>query len=201
MTEYYGSGLFCSRYCSYSRKHTEETKEKISNSRKKKINKQYKCIVCDKTFTANRFRKTCSDKCLNLYRTHKFNKTEYQLYRQQCSFRFNLNDYADFIDLTLLKQYGMYKILRKNESNNNNINGVSRDHMYSISDGYKNHIDPYFISHPVNCSIIKQLQNASKNAKSIITLDELKTRIKDFDKKYGKYENKIDYFNLESFRR
>ena len=33
MTEYYGSGRFCSQSCANSRKHSIDTKQKISNSR------------------------------------------------------------------------------------------------------------------------------------------------------------------------
>jgi hypothetical protein len=36
-------------------------------------------------------------------------------------------------------------------------------------------------------------ENVSKNKKSSLTLEELLIRIKDFEKKYGKYEEKNSY--------
>ena len=62
-----------------------------------------------------------------------------------------------------------------------NKSGVSRDHMFSISDGYKLKIDPAIISHPANCQIILQADNSKKNAKSSISLNQLMERIHNWD--------------------
>lgn len=78
MTEYYGSGKFCSRECANSRKHSQETKEKIRNSIKNHSSKAYhnlkiqeynknpnKCSICGKDIPYElRHRKTCSEECL-----------------------------------------------------------------------------------------------------------------------------------------
>lgn len=57
MTEYYGSGRFCSRSCANTRKHSNETKKKISNSCK--ISKKVKNVVK----TGQKFkRKSCKRK-------------------------------------------------------------------------------------------------------------------------------------------
>jgi hypothetical protein len=68
------------------------------------------------------------------------------------------------------------------------LSGVSRDHLYSILDGYTNKIDPKLLSHPANCRIMVHNGpngNNSKNSKSSITLEELKIRINIWTKKYG----------------
>ena len=99
-------------------------------------------------------------------------------------FRFSLKDYPDEFDFELIEKYGFYSPANKN----NNLNGVSRDHMYSVYEGYKNNISPKIISHPANCKLLKHTDNISKNKKCSITLDELLERIKEWEIKYGKYE-------------
>ena len=42
------------------------------------------------------------------------------------------------LELNLIKKYGWYKA----KNHGNNLNGISRDHMLSIADGFKNSIDP-----------------------------------------------------------
>jgi hypothetical protein len=55
---------FCSRSCSNVRKHSKETKEKISISLTKPLAlKNLVCEYCNHTFQSNRFRKTCSKSC------------------------------------------------------------------------------------------------------------------------------------------
>lgn len=85
MTEFYGSGRFCSRSCANSKKHSKETKDKISNSVKtsesflniiqdrintniNQYNKNPKiCPICGKIIPFElKQRKTCSDICRNL---------------------------------------------------------------------------------------------------------------------------------------
>jgi hypothetical protein len=47
------------------------------------------------------------------------------------------------------------------------------DHIYSISDGYKNNIDPLIISSYVNLRVIGSIENLKKGKKSEIIKDEL----------------------------
>ena len=72
--------------------------------------------------------------------------------------------------------------------------------MFSVDEGYKQNIDPYLISHPANCKLMKHEDNFKKKTECSITLDELKQRVNDWNKKYGVYENKIDYTKLEKFK-
>jgi hypothetical protein len=56
---------------------------------------------------------------------------------------------------------------------NNNLGGVSRDHMFSVREGFEMGIDTKIISHPANCRLMVHTENISKNKKSILTIEEL----------------------------
>jgi hypothetical protein len=106
---------------------------------------------------------------------------EYQKYRIDSNFKFNLKDYADEFDFSLVKKHGWYSPTNKN----NNLNGVSRDHMFSVREGFEKGIDPKIISHPANCRLMIHNDNISKNKKSVITIEELLERIEKFEEKYN----------------
>lgn len=177
-------------YCSHSchaaiattgRVVSKKTKLKIQ----KKLNFFYsnkieliKCKHCDMAINSSLRIKYCSDVCRKKFRQR--NLTSYQAYKQDCKFNFNLNSFPKEFNFELIKTYGWYKAKNKG----NNMNGVSRDHMYSIKDGFKNNIDPMLISHPANCKLILQRENAIKNTKSSITLLELKNKIQAWNLKY-----------------
>jgi hypothetical protein len=59
--------------------------------------------------------------------------------------------------------------------------GVSRDHMFSIKDGYRMHISPEILAHPANCQLLLHGDNMRKHVHSSITLDELLERIRMWD--------------------
>jgi hypothetical protein len=108
-------------------------------------------------------------------------------YRYQCRFNFSLSQFKDWFDYssTLIETYGWYSASNKH----NNLSGCSRDHMYSVSDGYANNVSPAIISHPANCEIKPHRLNQSKHSISSITLEELHTRIAKFDKQYANWRN------------
>lgn len=175
--------IFCSRSCfvtfnNRGRVRSDETRKKISDSlleiaskKVKKIKlKKEKIRFCSKCLNQRVIgKKTICDECKLKY---------YNYYRPVCEFVFNLNDYPDKFDLTLINKFGFYSPSNKN----NNLGGVSRDHMYSVSDGFKNKVSPDIIKHPANCMLIIHTDNQKKKTKSIITLEELKQRIKNWDK-------------------
>jgi hypothetical protein len=183
------SQVFCSSSCStiFNNKikgpRLEETKLKISNTLKSKvvklpkkpklsnINKEIICKNC-KSEKVLRVRKNICEKCLYDY---------YELYRPSCSFKFNVLDYIDEFDLDLVGKHGWYSPTNKR----NNLSGVSKDHIYSVKDGYVNNILPEIISHPANCRLMIHKDNSSKNSKSDITIDELLNRILVWNNKYG----------------
>ena len=106
----------------------------------------------------------------------KSNAKGIKKYRQLCEFKFTLNDYPNKFDFDLIKKYGWYSATNRGD----NINGISRDHLYSIKDGFVNNIKPEIISHPANCELILHRDNQKKKSKSKITLNELMNKIKEF---------------------
>jgi len=73
---------------------------------------------------------------------------------------------------------------RKRKTFAKNIDGVSRDHIISVSFGFNNGIDPNIIAHPANCRIVLQSQNKRKAESCLMTLDQLLTKISEWDNKY-----------------
>lgn len=175
---------FCSRSCANSRIWSEEDKLKKSLSAKKsnkvmlankkkrkpKEPKQHRCKYCE-TELFNLRRKVC-DLCRLEY---------YSAYRPTCRFTFSLSNYSEWFDFSELEKYGMYSPTNRG----NNLNGVSRDHLFSVSDGFKLKISPEIISHPANCRLIIHRQNNKKHSKSSITYSELLKEIEKFEKLYG----------------
>jgi hypothetical protein len=192
----YGSGRFCGIICARgfaTKNKRNEINKKVSskmsgrklttehiknielgnnfNRTKKTIKKCINCnieIICriaDK-------RKFCSAGCWTNYTER--NKEPFLLYRQQCNFDFKFENYIDKFDLTLVEQYGWYSPSNKG----NNLNGVSKDHMFSVRQGFELGISPEIIKHPANCKIMLHRQNQSKREKSSITMEELLERIK-----------------------
>ena len=183
-TTHYKPGIFCSQSCSTSfsnrkkGKRSEKTKNKISQSLRKTISLKY-CLTCNEPYLTKRYiRKYCSNKCarysIKVYKIYDDAKLQYT---SDCQFKFNLGKYPNEFDFNLIEKFGWY-----NPVNNNN--GVSRDHMISIKYGYENNIDPRIISHPANCKIMKQNNNASKGSDCSISLDELLNRIEEWNIKY-----------------
>lgn len=164
--------------------------KKISRANKKisRTNKKIRlipCKYCGKIFSPRKIKNIfCSPKCSALYRS---NTDDYKKYRYQCSFKFGLNEYPGYFDLSNIKTLGIYKPTNRGD----NPNGISRDHMISIKYGYEHNIDPYLISHPANCQLMTQTENIRKNKNCSITLQELYNRVERFEMLYGKYPNKI----------
>lgn len=191
----FGSGIFCSRSCANSRhwsiEHCKMLSSSMSNSNKVKLaNKKiaeirklrgdifFNFIHWSKTDNRN----TVSCKLSNrLKQTHSekrkaLNPLVREQYSRLCSFRFSLRDKGLTLEeLVLIKNLGWYHPVL-------NSQGASRDHMFSISDGYKLGVDPMIVSHPENCRIIKFTDNQSKNSKSIISLSELLLRIDKYNR-------------------
>lgn len=134
------------------------------------------CFSCETIFFHKRNKiKYCSVECRKQYK--RKNMDEYRKYKQDCLFKFNLSDYPEQFDFSLIEKYGWYSPTNKN----NNLEGVSRDHMLSVREGFELGIDPKIISHPANCRLMKHTDNISKNKKSVLTLEELLEKINKFD--------------------
>lgn len=136
------------------------------------------CKSCNKILSFDKRNYVyCSEQC----RTDSYNSTALQTYRRKCAFKFALNSFPDEFDFTLIEKYGWYSPSNKK----NNLNGVSRDHMYSVREGFDNDIDPKILAHPANCKLMRHNDNVSKSSSSSITLDELLRRIDTWNKKYS----------------
>lgn len=228
MPHKYASGRFCCRSCANKRNHTAETKEKIrfsvikyamENSHSYSAERDdvsyivdedesyyiKRCAICGREFKLNRLnrkRKTCSTECFHKLiskntKARYSNRSEYKKYKSACTFTFWIYDYPEEFNTELIEQYGFYKALNHGD----NQDGVSRDHMISVKYGYENEIDPYLISHPANCELMLQPDNMKKNSGASIDIQELLHRITKWEKKHGKYENKIDYSGIERFNK
>lgn len=177
---------FCSNSCSATfhnkgAKQQKETKEKISKTLKERWLKEklekgevpYKiCPQCSEQFLPKvKKRKFCSRKCASESRK----KGEgIVAYRTAASFKFNVYDFPERFNLDLVKEHGWYSPSNKR----NNLGGVSRDHMFSVAEGYKRGVDPEILAHPANCRLMLHNKNISKNSKCVITLEELLERIR-----------------------
>jgi hypothetical protein len=149
---------------------SEETSEKF---RKRNIERRGKtklktCKVCNNEKLILITSKICSE-C----------KEPMRAYKESCSFKFNIFDYPDIFDLTLLEKYGWYS---PKNSKNPNLNGISRDHKISIYYGFKYSIDPFIISHPLNCELLKHTDNQKKNRNCSISVEKIISEINLYEK-------------------
>lgn len=201
--------LFCSHKCSAefsntNREHSEETKDRISkslsgkkrnqsfvdkiigesnpnwkngksiknnNKQKDKIDNKRKCKYCSEYKIEKKHKIICDD-CRVSY---------YKFYRPSCEFTFVLSNFPNEFDFELIKKYGWYSPVNKK----NNLNGVSRDHLYTVRDGFINKIDSEVIKHPANCRLLKHTDNNLKNHYSSITLEQLLERISKWNEKHS----------------
>lgn len=180
---------FCSKSCANSKTPSAQQKAALSIKMKSKayensdnVSRKYGLIECKNCLNKfNRYypsAKFCSQGCWKNY--HKTIRNSRQNYKIQCAFKFNVYDYPDYFDLTLLSQYGWYSPTNKEC----NLNGVSRDHKLSISDGFEQKIDPNIIAHPANCCLVQHVDNQKKHRKSSITLEQLLEEITKFNLTY-----------------
>lgn len=175
---------FCSKSCSVSIINTKRVctwGEKISNGVKKHIDenitlKVKNCKSCGKIISGRS--KYCNEECRKNFK--RINTTEFQKYKLDSAFKFNLADYPNEFDFSLIEQFGWYKPKNKGD----NLNGVSRDHKISVVYGYNNNIDTKIISHPANCQLMKHTENISKHKKNSITIEELLILIQNWETKY-----------------
>lgn len=117
------------------------------------------CAHCGDIFTS-KHRITKCDNCKNI----KPN------YRKVYAFKFDVQQYPDLFDLEEIKTVGWYSPTKKA---NRNLNGLTKDHIISAKEADNNNYDPFYITHPLNCKIITQSENSSKNTKSYMSYEEL----------------------------
>ncbi len=174
---------FCSKSCSCSNMHSDETKLKQSVGQAKVCYIKY-CRICKKVIRAKYT--FCSNKCVGKHyiEVNNINLSAKEKYRKACKFKFNLKDFPEEYDFSLMKKCGWWNPVT-------NIEGVSRDHIVSVQYGYENDVDPEIINHPANCQIIKQRDNSNKHIKCHMTIQELLQKIKNWNIKY-RVVNSVD---------
>lgn len=177
---------FCSSSCSakYNNKNRKKSTKRNENISKgirmfheKKGTLRYEscnlfigeCASCKKPIASKHRKKYCG-LCIDDKKT----------YALSCRFTFNIYDYKEKFDLTLIEKYGWYSTPGSNRKGIKNINGISRDHLFSITDGFLQRVSPEIMRHPANCNILRHKENQQKNIKSSITLEELLNRIKNW---------------------
>lgn len=187
---------FCGHRCANGRRLTDEWKANISSGLHRwndahKWDSQggrarIECKHCHELFIPrNAKRQFCSNRCsirnryLHLSRL-RFEK--YRRYRKEAAFTFNVNDYREAFDLTLVEERGWYR--PDNGLCKSNLSGVSKDHLVSVQYGFEHKIAPEILAHPTNCRVIPHPDNVAKGRRCCITVDELKERIAVWNEKY-----------------
>lgn len=184
---------FCSSSCSAKFNNARRTKESRERQRQT-VTKTYRakpkffeiagpyskvfCNVCPisgKVFFSKTWR-----------RFHPDLKATKDQYTSACRFRFSISEYPEWFSYgsELIEKYGWYSTPGSRKGIKN-LNGVSRDHMISASEGFKLGIDTKLLSHPANLQLLRHTQNQNKRTRSSITLHELKRRIAYFEEIYG----------------
>ena len=187
---------FCNRSCSAKFNNSNRDYSKFSENIKLGVHKylidnnireegkiglsDLNCLNCNLDFTNKRKLKFCSKECRVIYKRKDMDL--FKSYKCDTHFKFNLKDYPDEFDFSLIEVYGWYSPSNKK----NNLGGVSRDHMLSVREGFELGIDPKLLSHPANCKLMIHNENVSKHKTSSINLIKLLERIDSFDKKYIK---------------
>ena len=200
--EYISSKKFCSRSCAAknnNRNRPEEVYKKQSETLKRNLadgtvkifrrpTQIYKlsCLFCKKEFevtASNKNQKYCNLICKKSSLAPINQKQKLAAYRRECAFRFNLADFPEEFNFSLIKEHGWYSPKNKKD----NLGGVSRDHIISVKFGFENNIAPDIIAHPANCQLLIHNKNVSKYSNCYMTIDELKKKIIKWNKKYPKH--------------
>lgn len=104
------------------------------------------------------------------YRVEQEDFMDYKTYRRAA--RFRISDFTNIQGYSLVESHGWY--------DTTDTSMASKDHMFSVKDGWLNKISPELIAHPANCQIIPFKENRNKSDQSCITLAELYDRIKNW---------------------
>jgi len=173
------------KYCSHKCSAIDSNKKRIRKLKIKTTEKLY-CKV-DFKFCKIMNKWYCNKNSDGtVRRSSPYVKTEKQKYYMKSRFKFNVYDYQNEFNISLIENIGWYTCPSKKRKNKiKNINGASRDHIISVSYGFANKIDPKIISHPANCQIVIHKDNKLKSSKCGMMVDELLEKIKLWDEKYG----------------
>ena len=110
-----------------------------------------------------------------------FDLIDLESLRREHEFLFDSKeDYFAFVRALTEKNYNLFKnkINPKNLKRGWKNNHI--DHKYSISQGFKDRVNPFYIAHPCNLQMLKAKQNKLKNSKCDHTLEELNEKVQEF---------------------
>lgn len=167
---------FCNRTCAAI--YNNSKREKKPKSTIKKVIEKFPCSPV--------YLNTCQKSGVKFYykswrRYHPSLVSDREDYRRLCGFQFSISQFPEWFDGKIIKEHGWYSTPGSNKRGINNKNGVSRDHLISVSYGFLNNIPPEIIRHPANCDLKLHKDNNKKNSNCEITIDELYERIKKFE--------------------
>ena len=109
------------------------------------------------------------------------NLIDFENYRKNYEELFeNKEDYFILVRALTEKNYDLFKNRINPKSLKRGWKNNHLDHKYSISQGFKDRVNPFFIAHPCNLQMLKAKQNKLKNAKCDHTLEELNEKIQEF---------------------
>jgi hypothetical protein len=181
---------FCSRPCANSRTWSKSDKlKKSAASKNSLLIKQRVLIICQQcgikkeVIHSKKSQKFCSSACGHAFRKSISRETmdPKRAYRKDCAFKFGLTNYPEEFDFLLVKKHGWYSASNRG----GNLNGVSRDHRYSVAEGFKNNIDPKLLAHPANCRLKRHNDNISKGSSCDISIEELQLLVEKWNLKYA----------------
>jgi hypothetical protein len=89
----------------------------------------------------------------------------------------NKEDYFIFVRALTERNYNLFKNLINPKGLKRSWKANHLDHMYSVSQGFKDRVNPFWIAHPCNLQMLKARLNKRKNAKCDHTIEELSEKI------------------------
>jgi ferredoxin-fold anticodon binding domain-containing protein len=92
----------------------------------------------------------------------------------------NKENYFIFVRALTEKNYNLFLNVINPKGLKRSWKANHLDHRYSISQGFKDQIDPFLIAHPCNLQMLKARINKKKNAKCDITIEELLEGVNNF---------------------
>lgn len=166
------SNKFCSSSC--AAKHSNITRKPCKTGPEQTIFPHSRvtfksCKTCNNIFPSKRGSKYCSSKC------KRYSSTK--AYRNACKFNLNNRDHTELFNNDMIVEFGWYQ---PSNAPSPNLEGVTWDHLYRCSDGYKNNVPADIMSHPANAEMLLWRENYHRK-ESQITYEQLLERIEKWD--------------------
>jgi hypothetical protein len=92
----------------------------------------------------------------------------------------NKEDYFVFVRALTERNYNLFKAQINPKGLKRSWKANHLDHIFSVSQGFKDGINPFWIAHPCNLQMLKARLNKRKNAKCDHTHEELFEKIQNF---------------------